>query len=151
MRCLGIDYGEKRIGLAYGDELGVATPLAAAVAGEFAERMQRIRNLIKERGVTDLVVGFPYNMDGSTGFKAREVESFIAQLEAAFCLPVHRVDERLSSRAAQDALGLRGHRERELRKSGIIDSAAAALILQDWLNQRVPSVEAFPSAEDEED
>ena len=151
MRCLGIDYGEKRIGLAYGDDLGVATPLAAAVEADFEGRLWRIRELVEERGITDFVVGFPYNMDGSIGFKAREVEVFIGQLETGFSLPVHRVDERLSSRAAQDALGLRGQRERAARKSGIVDSAAAALILQDWLDQRIPPVEAFPSTDEEED
>lgn len=151
MRCLGIDYGEKRIGLAYGDELGVATPLAAAVEADFEGRLQRIRELVEERRITDFVVGFPYNMDGTTGFKAREVEVFIGRLGAAFSLPVHRVDERLSSRTAQDTLGLRGQRERAVRKSGIVDSAAAALILQDWLNQRIPPVEAFSPAEEEEE
>jgi len=151
MRCLGIDYGEKRIGLAYGDELGVATPLAAAIADDFPARMARIRELVEQRGVTDLVVGFPYNMDGSTGFKAREVESFIHELKAAFGLPVHQVDERLSSHAAEEALGLRGRRERELRRTGIVDSAAAALILQDWLNQQVPFAEAHTPVEEDEE
>lgn len=133
MRCLGIDYGEKRIGLAYGDELGVATPLPAAVEKDEAARLEHIARLIGERRITDLVVGYPYNMDGSVGFKAREVDAFIAKLETAHGLPVHRIDERLTSRSVESALGLNARRERELRKSGIVDSGAATLILQDWL------------------
>lgn len=135
MRCLGIDYGEKRIGLAYGDELGVATPLPAAVEADGAQRLDCIKKIIQERRVTDLVVGYPLNMDGSAGFKAHEVDGFIGELERRFALPVHRVDERLSSHAAEQALGLRGRKERAARKSGKVDSAAAALILQDWLDQ----------------
>jgi putative Holliday junction resolvase len=138
MRCLGIDYGEKRIGLAYGDELGVATPLPAAVAPAFADRMRQIADLVKVRGITDLVVGYPYNMDGSVGFKAQEVDDFIRQLEAVFRLPVHRVDERLTSHSIEQELKLSGRRERALRKSGVVDSGAATLILQDWLAQHAP-------------
>lgn len=150
MRCLGIDYGEKRIGLAYGDELGVATPLPAAVAPAFADRMKQIADLVRVRGVTDLVVGYPYNMDGSVGFKAKEVDEFIRQLEAAFRLPVHRVDERLTSHSVEQGLGLSGRRERSLRKSGVVDSGAATLILQDWLAQHAPLPDVMDS-ETEED
>lgn len=141
MRCLGIDYGEKRIGLAYGDELGVATPLGAAVQAEAEARLRRIEELVQERGVSELVVGYPYNMDGSAGFKAREVDAFIGQLEKRLGLPVWRVDERLTSQVAQQGLGLRGRKERAERKSGKVDSAAAALILQDWLDQRAGAPE----------
>ena len=138
MRCLGIDYGERRIGLAWGDELGVATPLPAAVDPDPEQRLRRIGDLVEQRRVTDIIVGYPYNMDGSTGFKAREVDAFIGLLEERFGLPVHRVDERLSSHSVEQALGLRGRRKRELRKSGIVDSGAATLILQDWLGQHAP-------------
>lgn len=151
MRCLGIDFGEKRIGLAYGDELGVATPLPAAIEPAFAERLEHIRLLVRERRVTDLVVGYPYNMDGSVGFKAREVDDFIQQLEAAFGLPVHRVDERLTSHSVEQGFGLNSRRERALRKSGRVDSGAAALILQDWLSLNAPVPELDPFGEDEED
>jgi putative Holliday junction resolvase len=148
MRWLGIDYGEKRIGLAWGDELGVATPLKAATGATLEERMDSIGKLIQERSVTELVVGYPYNMDGTVGFKAREVDAFISKLEKQFQLPVHRIDERLSSHAAQQSLGWSARRERELRKTGLLDSAAAALILQDWLEQQVPLVDAFDFEED---
>lgn len=138
MRCLGIDYGEKRIGLAYGDELGVATPLPAAVESTLEERMAHVAEVIQIRKITELVVGYPYNMDGSVGFKAKEVDAFIEKLESGFSLPVHRIDERLTSHSVQQGLGLSGRRERAMRKSGVVDSGAATLILQDWLMQHVP-------------
>jgi putative Holliday junction resolvase len=138
MNCLGIDYGEKRIGLAWGDELGVATPLPAAVEAASEARMDHIARLVEERRVTDFVVGYPYNMDGSVGFKAREVDAFIERLAERFRLPVHRVDERLTSHSVEQGLGLSGKKERALRKSGVVDSGAATLILQDWLNLHAP-------------
>lgn len=145
MRCLGIDYGERRVGLAYGDELGVATPLPAAVQDTAEARLQAIADLVLARRISALVVGYPYNMDGTAGFKAREVDAFIALLEARLGLPVHRVDERLTSHQVSADLRLDGRRERRLRASGIVDSGAATLILQDWLDQHV----AYPDPVDE--
>lgn len=133
MRVLGIDYGERRIGLSYGDDLGVAVPLAAATESERAARLARVIAEAHERRATDLVVGYPYNMDGSVGFKAREVDAFITELTAQLPLPVHRVDERLSTRAASEHLPKK--RDDDLRRSGKIDSMAACMILQDYLNQ----------------
>ncbi len=133
MRILGIDYGERRIGLSYGDELGVAVPLPAAVAPTPEARLEQVIDLARERGVTEFVVGYPYNMDGTAGFKTREVDAFVAPLSAKLPLPVHRVDERLSTRAASEHLPKR--RDDELRRSGKIDSMAACVILQDYLNQ----------------
>ena len=134
-RYLGIDYGEKRIGLSWGDELGLAFPLEAAHQETLEERWQAIGAQIAARQVTALILGMPYNMDGSIGFKAREVEAFAGELRAKFGLPVHLVDERLSSSEARKLLGKRLGRDRETRQSGLLDSAAATLILQDYLDQ----------------
>lgn len=144
MNYLGIDYGEKRIGLSYGDALGVAVPLPAAVGKTEIERLEAIDTVIHEREIEALVVGYPYNMDGSVGFKAKEVDAFIAKLEERFGLPVHRVDERLSSEQAMtdmDAFKMKkektpkGHQK--ARKTGELDSRAAALILQDFLDTQI--------------
>jgi len=134
MNLLGIDWGEKRIGLAYADELGVALPLPAAVAKTKKERLRHIEAVIARRRVTALVVGYPLNMDGSVGFKAKEVDAFIEELEKRFRLPVHRIDERLSSHSVEQ--GLRGEKRKPSRQSGEIDSRAAALILQDFVDGR---------------
>ena len=136
MRCLGIDYGTKRVGLAHGDEIGVATPLPALVDADEAARWQKLGEVIKQRRITDLVVGYPYNMDGSVGFKAKEVDAFAAKLKAAFGLPVHLVDETLTSSEAESSIAKKDRRG--VRDSGLIDSRAACLILQDYLDQKFP-------------
>jgi putative holliday junction resolvase len=136
MRCLGIDYGTKRVGLAHGDEIGVATPLPALVDADEAVRWRKLGEVIRQRRITDLVLGYPYNMDGSVGFKAKEVDAFAARLKAAFSLPVHLVDETLTSSEAESSIAKKVRRA--VRDSGLVDSRAACLILQDYLDQKFP-------------
>src|SRR5258707_3666255 len=80
MRFIGIDYGTRRIGLSYGDELGVATPLPALTDTDASKRWAALIALIAQRRITDLVVGYPLNMDGTAGFKANEVDGCVARL-----------------------------------------------------------------------
>jgi putative Holliday junction resolvase len=149
MRCLGIDPGTKRVGLAWGDELGIATPLAALLEADAVKQVAQIAGLARTRRAECLVIGYPYNMDGSVGFKAKEVDGFIAALELALPgIPIERVDERLSSHEASRGLSLK--KERELRASGRIDSAAAALLLQDFLDRRFPPALPGPPHGDED-
>lgn len=136
MRCLGIDYGTKRIGLSYGDELGLATPLPALVDADPEKRWAGLLAVVRQRRATDLVLGYPFNMDGSVGFKAKEVEVFADRLKKETGLPVHLVDERLTSHQAESSIPK--HKLREVRASGIVDSRAAAIILQDFLDQKFP-------------
>jgi putative Holliday junction resolvase len=143
MRCLGIDYGAKRVGLSYGDEIGVATPLPALIDVEPAKRWAALAALVKARKITDFVLGFPFNMDDSVGFKAKEVEAFAEKLRAEFGLPVHFVDERLTSYEAEASIPKA--KRREVRASGLVDSRAATIILQDFLNEKI----AQPPPEDE--
>jgi putative holliday junction resolvase len=135
MRCLGIDYGERRIGLSYGDEIGVATPLPALIDAEAERRWAELAKLIRQRRITDLVLGYPLNMDESEGFKAKEVDAFAARLKAEFKLPVHLVDERLTSYEAEASIPKA--KRREVRASGLIDSRAATIILQDFLEENL--------------
>lgn len=136
MRCLGIDYGTRRIGLSYGDDLGVATPLPALVQPAPEQRWQALAAVVQQRRITDLVLGYPYNMDGTAGFKAKEVDAFAGRLRAAFALPVHLVDERLTSHEAEATIAK--VRRRAVRASGVVDSRAATIILQDFLDQKIP-------------
>ncbi|MDP2137966.1 MAG: Holliday junction resolvase RuvX [Candidatus Didemnitutus sp.] len=138
MRCLGLDYGTKRIGLAYGDEVGVATPLPAVLTGDDDSRWAKIGEVIRQRRITDLVVGYPYNMDGSVGFKALEVDEFVLELKSRFGLPVNLVDETLTSYAAESSISKKNLRG--VRGSGVIDSRAATIILQDFLDQQLPPI-----------
>ena len=138
MNYLGIDYGHKRIGLSYADSsLGVAVPIAAAVEASRDGRLARIGAEIKARRIGALVVGYPYNMDGSVGEKAREVD------ESMFKLPVVRFDERLSSfQAEQDFFSMNSKAKKSVaarqkhRRSGDIDSRASALFLQEYLDTK---------------
>lgn len=136
MRCLGIDYGTKRVGLAHGDEIGVATPLPALTDADEAARWRKLGELIRQRRITNLVLGYPYNLDGTVGFKAKEVDAFAARLRAEFGLPVHLVDETLTSAEAEATIAKKDRRA--VRAGGLIDSRAACLILQDFLDQKFP-------------
>lgn len=140
MNYLGIDYGEKRIGLSFADELKIAIPLPA-IAKTLKDRLETIAQTINDRKITAIVIGYPYNMDGSIGFKAKEVDQFIKDLEKHFNLPIYKIDERLSSHQAEsDMASLRlkskgkSIKDRQnARKTGDLDSRSAALILQDFL------------------
>ena len=136
MRCLGLDYGTKRIGLAQADEIGVALPLPALPGTDAPGLWDQLAGVIRQRRITDLVVGYPYNMDGSAGFKAKEVDAFVAQLKARCGLPVHLVDETLTSYEAESTIAKKSRRG--IRASGVVDSRAACLILQDFLDQQLP-------------
>ena len=135
MRCLGSDYGARRWGLAYGDDLGVATPLPAAAASDAGARWAALVTVVESRRITDLVLGLPLNMDGSAGFKAKEVEEFAARLRTELGRPVHLADERLTTFEAESTIAKK--KRRGLRASGIVDSRAATIILQDFLNHHL--------------
>jgi len=140
MRCIGIDLGTRRIGLAYGDELGVATPLPALTQADAAQRWSALLALVRERRATDLVIGHPLNMDDTAGPKAKEAEATAAKLRAELGLPVHLIDERLTIYEAESTIAK--SKRRDVRASGIIDSRAATLILQDYLDGFLPPPES---------
>lgn len=136
MRFLGIDYGERRLGLARGNEFGIATPLPALVAEDPALRWRLLGEVLRREGVDEIVLGHPLGMDGRPGAAAVRVERFAAALRAAFGLPVHLVDETLTSEAA--AAGMNLAQMRAAKKRGAIDSRAAAIVLQEYLDRRFP-------------
>ena len=139
---MGIDYGHKRIGLAYADtSLGVAVPIPAAVQPSLEARLAQIADTIKNRKIEKIIVGYPYNMDGTVGAKAREVDEFIGKIKPLFGLPIDRTDERLSSfQAERDYFAMSPKTKKSVaarkkhRKSGDIDSRACALFLQEYLD-----------------
>ncbi len=136
MRCLGLDYGTRRIGVAFGDDLGVATPLPALAAADPSKRWASLGALLKERRITDVVLGHPLNMDGSIGPKAGEVEEFARRIRSEFGVPVHLVDERLTTYEAESTIA--PVKRRSVRSTGLIDSRAATIILQDYLDGHAP-------------
>ena len=132
---LAFDFGLKRIGIACGDTLTRnAAPQAAAPAGPTGPDWNAIARAVHTLAPAVLVVGAPYNADGSEGALTARARDFAAELERRFALPVHLVDERYSSLEASAQLKERrasGARRRRLGKSDI-DSAAAAVILGRW-------------------
>ena len=129
---LGIDYGTKRIGLAWAGELGVALPIGAIPGVDQDGCFDGLRSEIMKKEIDEMVVGYPIHMDGKVGRRADEVDHFIKSLEKEFKLPVHRADERLTSLAAEEAIGKKA-KTAKVKKSGRVDATAACLILKDFL------------------
>ena len=141
MRIVGLDVGERRIGVAVSDvtrtlarPLGVLRPAGLDVDAVQLSADEIGRLAREEDGVASIVVGLPRRLDGTPSDMTRRVEQFARQLEARTALPVTLQDERLSSREAESRLAIRekGWRVRKQR----LDAAAAAVILQDYLDSR---------------
>ena len=133
--ALGLDVGKKRVGVAGCDGLGlIATGITTIERGSFQQDVERLQSIIEEREVKLLVVGLPYSMDGSIGFQARRVQKYARRLATALQLPLEYVDERLTSVEAQQHLI--AQKISPSRHKALIDRKAAAIILQQWLDQR---------------
>ena len=131
---IGLDHGSRRIGVAVGnEETGLAFPRPAVLRRKLAADIAQIAALARTEGATTVVVGLPRNMDGTEGEQAAKARAFGGQL-AAIGLEVVFVDERLTSWQAGEELAAAGRRPE--RGSGEKDSAAARLILQEWLDRR---------------
>ncbi|MBC2604279.1 Holliday junction resolvase RuvX [Puniceicoccus vermicola] len=133
---LAIDYGTKRIGLAHADEVRVPVPLNAAIDGDENSRLDYIEKVIGEKRVKAIILGYPARPDGTAGEMAKVVEGFRDRLTERCPLPVHLVDERLSSQDAGQHWNLK--KARRKRKTGQLDSAAATLILREYLDSLGP-------------
>lgn len=130
-RYLGVDCGSKRVGLAVSDAAGILASSLEVVAR--AEVPARVAVLVEELGIGGLVVGLPTGLSGEEGRSAEEARVLGAELAAATGLPVRFVDERFTSRLAEDALIETGMRRR--RRRATVDKVAAALILQGFLDE----------------
>ncbi len=133
MRILGVDYGEKRVGLAISDPTGIfAQPLEVTSGEDKGAAAARIGQVCSEKGVTRIVVGLPRNMDNTLGAKAEEALSFKALIEEKTGLEVVTWDERLSTVRAERVLReTKWSREKRKRK---VDMVAAQVILQGYLD-----------------
>jgi putative Holliday junction resolvase len=136
---LAIDHGVKRCGFAVADALRIsALPLAPFLgAGNSTAALDFIAGMLRERDVDTFLVGWPVNMDGSSGARAQDVQHFVDALRARF--PAQRIvryDERLTTKAAEELLR-EAHvppaKRRELR-----DSFSALVLLRDWLDSGEP-------------
>ena len=133
MRILGIDYGDARIGLALSDE---TETIAGALGTYHSVSMRKdadyIAALVKEKKVQKIVLGMPLNMDGSKGERAGKTEAFGRVLEKITEIPVIYKDERLSTCEAERSLNESGMRFQ--KKKNVVDTAAAQIILQSYLD-----------------
>ncbi len=130
---LGIDYGERRLGIAIGDtNTGIAFPLRVVNVRSVDEALAAVRSACAERGAERIVLGLPLNMDGGHGAQAKIVEAFAARLTKALALPVELWDERLTSKQAERVL-LEADLSRKRRRE-IQDKLAAQALLQSFLD-----------------
>ena len=134
MRILAIDYGDRAVGLAITDELRLtARPLTTIRRDRKSLQLlvAEIRRFVVEFDIVELVIGLPLNMDGSVGESAQRVMKLVERLRQEVTIPIHTVDERLTSREADDRLRARGAGRNERRMRS--DEYAALIILEDFL------------------
>src|SRR3954466_11162993 len=135
MRVLAIDHGSKRMGIALSDETAtIAQPLEFIPAEPFNDFLARLKQLIVEKQVDQILVGMPRNMDGSYGSAALKVQEFVAVLKETTAVPIKTWDERLTSAQANRML-IQADVSRKDRKTKV-DKAAAAILLQSFLDSR---------------
>jgi len=135
-RVLGLDLGDARIGVAISDAARrMAVPLGTVRTGAPAD-VRAIAGIIREQGVTLVVVGHPLLLSGEAGERAHHAERFAGAIEKALGVPVRLQDERLSTVEAERALRESGTSGRDRR--GTIDRSAATVILQAWLDTDRP-------------
>lgn len=147
-RILGLDIGDRRIGIALSDESHlIATPHSVYERVGFGPDTRYFVSLVKDLQVGYIVAGLPYNMDGSLGEQACKVQALGEQFQKAG-LDIRYIDERLTTKSAERAL-IEGGMRRDDRR-GTVDKVAAALILQGYLDQERRTPHA-PGAKKEED
>ena len=133
MRCLGLDIGDKRIGVAISDpEQILASPLSTIIRDDDEKAIDAIVELVGKHEVQRIVVGLPYSLDGSVGRQASKVITFVEQLSKCTEADIETRDERLSTVAAERLLAEAGTKRDTIRLRR--DAAAAAFILQGYLD-----------------
>jgi len=133
MRILGLDIGDKRIGVAISDPVEIiASPLTVINRDNDNSAIGAILQLVGQYDVKRIVVGLPYSLDGSLGWQAGKVKDFVDRLSQSTSAGIELRDERLSTVAAGRLLRGAGNKKAKARSS--LDAAAAAFILQGYLD-----------------
>ena len=137
MRILGLDLGEKNIGVAVSDELGWTAQGLESIRskGKIKEDLDKIDSVVQKYEVEKIIIGLPRNMDGSYGPQAQKALKFAELIKKRSGLPVETWDERLSTVAAQRLL-IEADVSRKKRRS-VVDQMAASIILQGYLDSRL--------------
>lgn len=132
---MGLDYGDKRIGVAISDAFGwTAQGVEVIERKKEGDYLERIRELVREHEVDSIVVGLPKNMNGTIGPRGEICMAFAEELRQTLSMPVHLWDERLTTVSAQRTL-LEADVSRRKRKQ-VVDKMAAAILLQNYLDSR---------------
>lgn len=139
MRSLGLDIGDKRIGVALSDPMGIlASPLLVFERKDDVADIDFILNEVKINHVERIIVGLPQSMNGTIGAQAEKVKSLAEILRQNSPVPVEFRDERLTTVNAKRLLQEAGRKKSQKHKKGEFDAAAAAIILQSYLNEARP-------------
>lgn len=134
-RLLGLDFGSRRIGVAVSDELGLtAQPVLTLLRRNQKQDLKSLGRLLRKFGCSGIVLGHPLYLSGDVSPQAVRTQAFAESLRAAFSLPVHLWDERLTSAEAHRHLDAAGRPPSAHRE--VVDQVAAVLILQSFLDAR---------------
>ena len=146
MRMMGLDVGDKRIGVALCDPMEVlASAFGVIERTDDVTDIEAIMNLAKEHDIGRIIIGLPRLLEGGIGTQAHKTIDFAGELSDEINIPVEMVDERFSSSIAEDMLRKAGKSHQEIKEK--IDAAAAALILQWYIDEH--AITANPSMENE--
>ena len=136
-RILGLDIGDRRIGVSLSDPLAItAAGLETVTRSNMANDVEAIKQIAERHGVVQIVVGLPQNMDGSIGSQAEKVRSFCKKLARSTGLPIVYEDERLTTVSAIRTLTIQGVKTGH--NKALVDKQAAAIILQKFLDRKEP-------------
>lgn len=135
MRLLGIDYGDRRIGLAISDEMGlIAHKLPLIEISNMDEAIQNIVVCIEEKNISEVVIGLPKNMNDTIGPRAEIVLDFVEQLKNIINIPIVTWDERLTTMQAEEILSITTLSRK--KKKGHLNTVSAQIILQSYLDAK---------------
>ncbi|MBC8214560.1 MAG: Holliday junction resolvase RuvX [Candidatus Marinimicrobia bacterium] len=135
MRILGIDFGDRRIGLAISDPMGIiASPYSTIDRKIVPDIFSEIDKIILKHNISKIVVGLPLTMKGTDSEQTKKVREFVEELKTKINLPIKVIDERLSSLSAQKVLVEQGIKTGH--NKGEIDKTAAAILLQEYLETK---------------
>jgi len=132
-RALGIDYGDTRIGIALSDPLQIITKPYITLKNN-SDFFVKLESIVNEKEVKTIVVGYPYGMKGQITKQTKKVDSFIDRLKQNIDIDVIKVDERLSSKSAENLLKKQGFKTGH--NKSMIDDTSAAIILQEYIDSK---------------
>ncbi len=131
-RSLGLDIGNRRIGVAVSDALKMIARPLGVIDRKTEKAIERVMQFVAQQQIDELIVGLPFNADGSKGEQATRVETFVEQLRPQLHVPIHFCDERYSTLDARAIM----HGQKRNRQTEPDDAIAAAVILQRVLDER---------------